>query len=155
MNMGKRKLMQGQVSQISYLLSECLDSFGESLVSVVLFGSYARKNYDENSDLDLMIIVDKEDRDLSELRKSYLLKFGRRLDLHVFSKEDVVQNFRDFSPLFSTLLLGKKILFDKDMFFERLFNAFVKVMVNMDIKYCEGGKIWELKKIARNLEVSH
>ena len=154
--MRKRRLVHNQeLSQVSYLLNGCLDSFGNSLISVVLFGSYARKNYNENSDLDLMVIVDEKDKDLSKLRKSYLLKFGRRLDLHVFSKKDVIQNFRDFSPLFSTLLLGKKIIFDKDMFFERLFNEFVKIMVNINIKYCEGKKIWELKKIARNLEALH
>ena len=103
---------------ISYLLENLIELFEDNLTSVVLFGSFARKNYGKNSDL------------------------------------DVIKNFENLSPLFSSLLLGRKILFDKNMFFGNLFKEFVKKMVNFNIKYCEGGKIWELRKIAKDLEIS-
>lgn len=146
----------GKRLNISYLLNKILGLFGDKLVSVILFGSFARKNHDENSDVDIMVVLDKdEEKNIRDLRKDYLLKFSRKLDLHIFSKREIVQNFDNFSPLFVTLLLGKKILFDKDMFFERLFRNFIRELKDEDIKYCEGGKIWEIRKIARNLEVLH
>ncbi len=138
-----------------YLSKELLKIFGDNLVSIVIFGSYARKNYSENSDLDVMVVVEKErNESVLELRKNYLLKFKKVLDLHIFTKRDTINNFSKFSPLFSTLLLGKITLFDKEMFFENIFRGFIKKMVNQDIKYCEGGKIWQLNRVAESLEIS-
>ena len=54
--------------------------FGKNLVSVILFGSYARGCHNENSDIDLIVIVDEyKEHSLSELRKFYLLNFEKRL----------------------------------------------------------------------------
>lgn len=150
------KVTEKKKSERSYLLNELLNIFGDNLVSVVLFGSYARKNYTENSDLDILIITKdgrEEEKELQKLVKEFAFKFGKKLDIQVFSQKDVIRNFNNFSPLFSTFLLGKVILFDREMFFERLFRELVKEMINQDIKYCEGGKIWELKKIAKSLKV--
>lgn len=139
--------------ELKRVVIELMNIFKENLKSIVLFGSYARKNYDENSDIDLIVVVDKyKEYNLAKLRKSYLINYGRRLDIHIFSKKDVIKNFEHFSPLFVTLLLGKKIIFDKEMFFKKSFENFVKKMANKDIKYCEGGKIWRMQKIARNLK---
>ena len=37
------------------------DIFGEALKDLILFGSYARGDYNENSDVDIMIIADIEE----------------------------------------------------------------------------------------------
>jgi len=141
-------------SPISFILERLLGIFGEDLVSVVLFGSRARKNYTENSDLDIMVVVEKEteSEEIKDLRIDFLLNFSKNLDIHIFTKEDAESNFQNFTPLFSSILLGNKVLFDKDMFFTELLKKFVKEMAKEDIKYCEGGKIWHLKKVAKNLE---
>ena len=140
---------------IAYLSNELLRIVGNDLVSIVIFGSRARKNYNESSDIDVMMVLENQnfnEKALSKLRKDYLLKTGISLDLHIFSKEEIIANFNDFSPLFLTLLLGKIILFDKEMFFHDLYKNFIKRMINQNIRYCEGGKIWELNKIAESLE---
>lgn len=144
----KREKNPGAVRQI-------FETFGDNLVSIVLFGSRARKNYSNFSDTDIIVVVNKyKDINLGKMRIKFLLDYGKSLDLHVFSKEDVIKNFENRSPLFVTLLLGKKLLFDRDMFFRNEFEKFVKGMVNEKIKYCEGGKIWEMEKVARSIEIS-
>lgn len=142
-----------KLNKFSYLLNQLIKISGDNLTSVVIFGSYARKNHGENSDVDLIVVTDKNIKfDSQTLRKEFLIKYHKKLDLYIISKEDAVNNFKNFSPLFSTLLLGKIVLFDKNMFFSNLFKEFVKSMINCNIKYCEGGKIWELSQIAKNLE---
>ena len=139
-----------------YLLNKILNVFGDNLVSVVLFGSQARNSYSEYSDVDVIVVVenyDENEKALSALTMGFVVDMEKTLDILIFSKEDIIKNFEHISPLFSTLLLGKKILFDKEMFFYNEFKKFVLEMVNEKIKYCEGGKIWEMNKIAKDLEI--
>jgi predicted nucleotidyltransferase len=57
-------------SEIDLIMSELLERtiqiFGNKLKKVVLYGSYARGDFDEESDMDVMFLVDKEE---AELRK--------------------------------------------------------------------------------------
>ncbi len=63
--------------------------YGEKLVNIILFGSYARGDYDEQSDIDIAVILDL-DR-LGEKRyKTELIEFSSALDL----KYDVLTSFR-------------------------------------------------------------
>lgn len=38
--------------------------FGDALRKVVLYGSYARGDYDAESDIDVMLLIDKDDEEL-------------------------------------------------------------------------------------------
>jgi predicted nucleotidyltransferase len=136
---------------LTYIANELKNIFKNGLESIVLFGSSAQGTSNENSDIDLLVIVsDIYDVDVSNLRKFFLLNFERKLDIHIFTKEEVVKNFEDFSPLFVTLLIGKSVLYDKNNFFKNKFEDFVKKMAHQNILYCNRGKIWEIAKIARS-----
>jgi len=57
--------------------------YGDRLREVVLYGSYARGDYDEESDIDLMIVLNDERVDtfaevrrISPLETSFLLTYG-------------------------------------------------------------------------------
>lgn len=57
--------------------------YGDWLRDVVLYGSYARGDYDEESDIDLMLILNDEKVDtyaeiryVSDLEASFLLTYG-------------------------------------------------------------------------------
>ena len=43
--------------------------FGSKLLSVVLYGSYARGDYDDESDIDVMALVDMDRNDLNKYRR--------------------------------------------------------------------------------------
>jgi len=49
-----KKLLQNAVNEF-YLL--CKKHYGESIHDIILYGSYARGDYKENSDIDIMVVV--------------------------------------------------------------------------------------------------
>ncbi len=55
--------------------------FGDKFQNIILYGSYARGDYDGESDIDLMIMVDMSREELAEYRK-VINNFCTDLDLH-------------------------------------------------------------------------
>jgi predicted nucleotidyltransferase len=129
-------------------VDECKKKFGKELVSIVLFGSMGRGIADTRSDIDLIIVVDGNGKNqiLKDIRIEFLLKYEVKLDILLLTKKDVIDNFKAFSPLFSTFALGVDILYDRG-FFEKQLKKFGKKLEKTRIRYCEGGKIWDLQKI--------
>ena len=62
--------------------------FGDKLVSVILYGSYARGDYEEDSDIDIMILVDMDASALSRYQTEFS-HFGTGVDLNY----DVLTSF--------------------------------------------------------------
>ena len=60
-----------------------VEIYGERLKAVYLFGSYARGDYDENSDLDVMIILDTYKRYWDELVRTSELASDLSLEYEV------------------------------------------------------------------------
>ncbi|MBO5008867.1 MAG: nucleotidyltransferase domain-containing protein [Clostridia bacterium] len=56
------------------------DLFGDKFQSVILYGSYARGDYDEESDIDIMIMVDMSREELAYYRRK-INNFCADLDL--------------------------------------------------------------------------
>ena len=105
-------------SRTSYIIDKLVDFFRNDLTSIVIFGSYARGNYTKYSDLDVIIVLKKDyGENLIRLRSEFILNYKIKLDIHIFTEQEVKDNFNHCSPLFTTLLLGKTILFDRNMFF--------------------------------------
>ena len=66
------------VSQFSRELKRML---GERLVRVVLYGSYARGTYHDNSDVDIMILVKMSEDEIRQIKNSiYDLAFEIEMD---------------------------------------------------------------------------
>ena len=53
---------------------------GDKLYAIKLYGSYARGDYDDESDIDVMIIADISPEDRSEIKKKFM-NFTYDLDL--------------------------------------------------------------------------
>lgn len=74
--MDKRKCIGGDfmpeaVHSIVYKFAQQIRViYGNSLKKIVVYGSYARGDYQENSDIDIMILVDASD---SEIKKRFNL----------------------------------------------------------------------------------
>ena len=69
------------VSQFSRELKRML---GERLVRVVLYGSYARGTYHDNSDVDIMILVKMSEDEIRQIKNSiYDLAFEIEMDTDI------------------------------------------------------------------------
>jgi predicted nucleotidyltransferase len=63
---------------------------------IILFGSYARGDYTEESDIDILIIGDVSQREVSFLSAEILLKYGEVISAIVKSEEEF-EKYRNFS----------------------------------------------------------
>ena len=53
---------------IDEYVEDVKDLFGEHLRAVILFGSYARGDFREDSDVDIMILIDFDDNETERYR---------------------------------------------------------------------------------------
>lgn len=143
-----------------------LKVFGEQLVSLVLFGSYARGEPRPGSDIDLLIVLrtlpvermelhellDKVEENLKELYSSFE-KIGYKpvlspvvLDMNIASR---------IRPLYLDIIFDAKILFDENDFIKNVFERLRKKLEAFHAERKRLGKLWYvvLKKDYRFGEV--
>jgi predicted nucleotidyltransferase len=83
---------------------------------IILFGSYARGDFNRNSDLDLFIIKDGQESSRIIRRKLDVLLWGRKfpIDLIVRKTEEVEWNFRAKNPFYLYhIFRDGKVLYEK------------------------------------------
>lgn len=84
---------------------------------IILFGSYARGDFERDSDLDLFIIKDSEESSRRMRRKVDALLWGRRfpVDLIVRKPKEVEWNFRAKNPFYLYhIFKDGKVLYEKE-----------------------------------------
>jgi len=107
-----------------------LEVFGESLVSLVLFGSYARGDYSVDSDVDVLVVLESVGDRLELHRKLDAVEealepifkrlrergYNPRLSPYVLSREQASQT----RPLYLDMVFDCRILYDKDGFMGKI-----------------------------------
>ena len=80
---------------LNNFVAECRTVFGAKLSDVRLFGSYARGDYNEESDIDVMIILDMSDADVRKSRHDIChiaamleLKYGVTISPVLYGKDE-------------------------------------------------------------------
>ena len=76
--------------------------FGERVLKIILYGSYARGDYNEESDIDIMVIVDDENlepykKKRTELTTYYLDKENILLSI-IIEKASIAERYKNHSP---------------------------------------------------------
>ena len=79
---------------------------------IVLFGSYARNDDGQNSDLDLLVVHDTSQTDREVRRQLDRLFLERRfgLDLIVRTPEEVALNLADGNPFYAEHIYGQGLV---------------------------------------------
>lgn len=84
--------------------------FGNSLVNGYLYGSYARGDYDDESDVDILLTVDRSDEDirmhnksLSKIDSAISLDHGVTVSVTVKSVEQF-NKYADISPFYHNVI---------------------------------------------------
>ncbi len=92
------------------LIKNVIPIFGEKLERVILFGSYARGDYDAESDIDLMFLIDDDAQTLngkySKLVRRAISKIGLEHDILLCS---VLQNEHDFYECVNSIPFYKNV----------------------------------------------
>lgn len=124
------------------------DHFGENLVSVVLFGSVARGEDRENSDIDLLVVL----KNLPQGRLARLStidflweKFSSEVAIHPILKTQ--EEARKRVPLYLDMVDEGILLFDRDRFFSRILEDLKKTLVRNGAVRKTIGKVryWDLR----------
>lgn len=113
------------------LFGKIIDYYGPRLTSLVLYGSYARKENRLNSDVDLLIVLNNESkRSRLKLNEEFVKEVEFPLDSqrNLLEKEGILLNIsslilteamaKHFLPLYLDMVEYHRILFDKDSFMQ-------------------------------------
>ncbi len=83
--------------------------FGDSLTAVKLFGSYARGDFDDESDIDIMVVVDMNATDLSPYEKRFsdfafdLTMEFKTLPSIILQDKATYEKYKDSHPFFKNV----------------------------------------------------
>ena len=73
--------------KLKLLFSDLLNEFPKQVISVILFGSYAKESFNDKSDIDLLILVN-EKVELGNLIRSIYALHGKELSIIVLTKHE-------------------------------------------------------------------
>lgn len=128
------------------LISELKDIFHNELCSVILYGSYARELEQTYSDIDVLIILDREFADWTE-RRDVEIELRKRLYRTVGqvspktgSTDELIMALNTLNPLILNILNHGITLHD-DGTFEKLKQQFNRIVPNKAIMH---GDYWEV-----------
>lgn len=108
-----------------------INYYGEALVSLVLFGSCGRGDFQNDSDIDLMVVLQERSDTLSERIIEFVQKIveplrmvlltcqkeglPHHLEPHVLTAGEV----KTHPPIMLDMVFDSRILFDRDGFFQK------------------------------------
>lgn len=106
--------LTAMTGELSGALQEVL---GDKLFRILLYGSYARGDYDEESDVDIMVIADVPQGELSKYRKAVNriasrtgLKNDMLLSVSMMDKETIYGK-RHVLPFFNAVLTEGEVIY--------------------------------------------
>lgn len=79
--------MSREEEALKEFVKEVKGKYGDRIKKIVLFGSYARGDYSEESDVDVLIIGGATLSDLIDISFPLLLKYGVCISPHVMTEE--------------------------------------------------------------------
>jgi len=130
-----------------------LEVFDDMLTSLVLYGSYARREAKPNSDLDIIVVVsdDLEDRfkvhtmidRVEELLKTLIERLKNKGYTPILSPYILTQSqAKVFRSLYIDAVFDAKILYDRNSFMENILKKVRKRLQELGAKRVRIGKKW-------------
>jgi uncharacterized protein len=141
-------------SVLEDILSLCRETFGNDLVSVVLFGSYAQGAASPESDIDLLVIVknlpegsDQQEQLLDSLELPILKKYHLCASVILTTPEAVLNGVNTDNPLFFGIWTGYSVIFDSGDFFRHCLKTVRQHVRTSKPVFIDRRKRWNLAEI--------
>lgn len=134
------------------ITNESVERWGRDLVSIVLFGSFARGDAHQYSDIDLLLVVenlpgDWRARSALELAFERLgLQWGKPLQVILVEPEDVRFAVDNVMPLLLEIHDGYRCLFDRGDFFRNEISRLERILVTRRVRRLAEHK-WEVPEL--------
>ncbi len=99
-------MIRDEVGEFVTLAKAC---FGENLTKVILYGSYARGDYNDQSDIDVMVLVSLPNSEIKQLENRIYdgafdleLKYGKMLS-PLIRNQDMFEYWSDTLPFYQNI----------------------------------------------------
>ncbi len=99
---------------INYIIDKIVSSIKPK--KILIFGSHARGDTDQDSDLDLLVIIDSQQENREIRREIDRLLTGRRfgIDIIVRKPEEIAENLKDHNPFYlHHIFKDGKVLYER------------------------------------------
>ena len=127
--------------EISFLKKE----LNKNLESIVLFGSYARGDFNKNSDIDILIIYNKN---INENKLENQIKnINSKIQLLILNTEEFKERVISFNHQLITLFYDGKVFYDKNNFYYKMENLFLALNRKNKFKLIFRNRIITLKQL--------
>lgn len=134
---------------LNEFIKECKKRFGKNLQSIVFFGSRVKGLARDDSDFDILIVMNKlpdikERFDLvSDIETKIFEKYKIKISTLLFEPEEI---FEPINPLLFGILTGYKVLFGEKEFRKNLERAKIWIK-RINPIYIEGERKWKIKEL--------
>ena len=130
-------------------LKKCKEKFGDNLISIILFGSYARETATEYSDVDLLVIaknlpkrrIDRH-KVLRDIVLEFIYRYGINISPILIEPRDLSP--KDINPLICGILTGYKIIYDKNNFWKNYLERIKPVIKRIKPVFIDEEKEWKI-----------
>lgn len=122
-------------------LTEKLRTCPIEVTGVIIYGSFVKGTFTEDSDIDLLIVAKnihpkkhKRGKEIAKIKE--LLSLGIPMDILLLTPEECISNFKNHNPLFLDIAVEGIILIDN--------NEFLKTLIEETIEYIKKKNIEKL-----------
>ena len=113
------KIVDERILEISQKVTQAAkDTLGKKLEKVILYGSYARGDFDADSDVDFFVLADVPQKDAGKWRdniNSLLPNIDLDFDILVSIKvtgREIFHQYREVLPFYANILKDGVVLYD-------------------------------------------
>ena len=134
---------------VNEFVEGCISRFGQDLVSVILFGSVARRTAKKYSDIDILVVIDelpKRRLDREEVVADIILGVLKKYHIRISPMllESTELSTKNLNPLIYGILTGYTVLYDPQNFWSKFLTKIKPIILKNKPVYIEGKKRWQM-----------
>lgn len=138
-------MKQSQKRVLQELQKKIIEFYGDRLISLIIYGSYARGTATSQSDLDLLLIVKKLPKRKMKRIEEFINNVENKLQVSSYYISPVIKTQEEASqgsPLFFDMVYDVIILYDREEFFQNILESLRKRFKELGSQRIWRGNRW-------------